>query len=134
VVVENIYRHMEQGATPMEAALKGSGEIGFTVVSISLSLIAVFLPLLLLGGIVGRLFREFSVTVSAAILVSMVISLTLTPMLSSRSCGRSPRITARSFHASRAPSRRWSTPMAVASTSCCATGSRPCWSSSARWR
>jgi hydrophobe/amphiphile efflux-1 (HAE1) family protein len=84
VVVENIYRHMEQGATPMEAALKGSGEIGFTVVSISLSLIAVFLPLLLMGGIVGRLFREFSVTVSAAILVSMVISLTLTPMLSSR--------------------------------------------------
>jgi multidrug efflux pump len=84
VVVENIHRHLEQGASPIEAALKGSSEIGFTVVSISLSLIAVFIPLLLMGGIVGRLFREFSVTVSAAILVSMAISLTLTPMLSSR--------------------------------------------------
>ena len=83
VVVENIYRHIEQGASASEAALKGAGEIGFTVVSISLSLIAVFIPLLLMGGIIGRLFREFSVTVSAAILVSMVISLTLTPMLSS---------------------------------------------------
>jgi multidrug efflux pump subunit AcrB len=84
VVVENIYRYLEQGMPPRQAALTGSGEIGFTVVSISLSLIAVFLPLLLMGGILGRLFREFSVTVSAAILVSMVISLTLTPMLSSR--------------------------------------------------
>jgi hydrophobe/amphiphile efflux-1 (HAE1) family protein len=84
VVVENIYRYLEQGMSPLQAALKGSAEIGFTVVSISLSLIAVFLPLLLMGGIIGRLFREFSVTVSAAVLVSMVISLTLTPMLSSR--------------------------------------------------
>jgi hydrophobe/amphiphile efflux-1 (HAE1) family protein len=84
VVVENIYRYLERGASPMQAALKGASEIGFTVVSISLSLIAVFIPLLLMGGIVGRLFREFAVTVSAAILVSMVISLTLTAMLSSR--------------------------------------------------
>jgi hydrophobe/amphiphile efflux-1 (HAE1) family protein len=84
VVIENIYRHIENGASPMEAALKGSNEIGFTVVSISLSLVAVFIPLLLMGGIVGRLFREFAVTVTAAILVSMVVSLTLTPMLSSR--------------------------------------------------
>jgi hydrophobe/amphiphile efflux-1 (HAE1) family protein len=84
VVIENIYRYIEQGASPMEAALKGSREIGFTVVSISLSLVAVFIPLLLMGGIIGRLFREFAVTVSAAILVSMVISLTLTPMLSAR--------------------------------------------------
>jgi hydrophobe/amphiphile efflux-1 (HAE1) family protein len=84
VVIENIYRYIEQGASPMEAALKGSGEIGFTVVSISLSLVAVFIPLLLMGGIIGRLFREFAVTVSAAILVSMVVSLTLTPMLSAR--------------------------------------------------
>jgi len=83
-VVENIYRYIEKGASPMEAALKGSSEIGFTVVSISLSLVAVFIPLLLMGGIIGRLFREFSVTVSAAILVSMAVSLTLTPMLSSR--------------------------------------------------
>jgi multidrug efflux pump subunit AcrB len=84
VVVENIYRYLEKGAAPMEAALKGSSEIGFTVVSISLSLVAVFIPLFLMGGIIGRLFREFAVTVSAAILVSMAISLTLTPMLSSR--------------------------------------------------
>jgi hydrophobe/amphiphile efflux-1 (HAE1) family protein len=84
VVVENIYRYLEQGMSPLQAALRGAGEIGFTVISISLSLIAVFLPLLLMGGILGRLFREFAVTVSAAILVSMVISLTLTPMLSSR--------------------------------------------------
>src|SRR3984893_6515407 len=82
VVIENIYRHLENGATPMQAALNGSSEIGFTVVSISLSLVAVFIPLLLMGGIVGRLFREFSVTVSAAILVSMAVS--LMPMLSSR--------------------------------------------------
>ncbi|MGZ5121055.1 MAG: efflux RND transporter permease subunit, partial [Burkholderiales bacterium] len=82
VVIENIYRHIENGASPMQAALNGSNEIGFTVLSISLSLVAVFIPLLLMGGIVGRLFREFSVTVAAAILVSMLVSLTLTPMLS----------------------------------------------------
>jgi hydrophobe/amphiphile efflux-1 (HAE1) family protein len=84
VVIENIFRHIENGASPAEAALNGSSEIGFTVVSISLSLVAVFIPLLLMGGIVGRLFREFSVTVTAAILVSMVVSLTLTPVLASR--------------------------------------------------
>jgi hydrophobe/amphiphile efflux-1 (HAE1) family protein len=84
VVIENIFRHIENGASPMQAALNGSSEIAFTVVSISLSLVAVFIPLLLMGGIVGRLFREFSVTVTAAILVSMVVSLTLTPVLASR--------------------------------------------------
>lgn len=82
VVIENIYRHIENDASPMQAALNGSREIVFTVLSISLSLVAVFIPLLLMGGIVGRLFREFSVTVTAAILISMVVSLTLTPMLS----------------------------------------------------
>ncbi len=84
VVVENIYRHLEAGTTPLQAALKGAREIGFTVVSISISLIAVFIPLLLMGGIIGRLFREFAVTVTAAIVVSVVVSLTLTPMLCSR--------------------------------------------------
>jgi hydrophobe/amphiphile efflux-1 (HAE1) family protein len=84
VVVENIYRHIEAGLPPMLAALKGASEIGFTVLSISISLVAVFIPLLLMGGIVGRLFREFAVTVAAAIAVSVVVSLTLTPMLSSR--------------------------------------------------
>jgi multidrug efflux pump subunit AcrB len=84
VVVENIYRHIEDGLTPVEAALKGAREIGFTVLSISVSLVAVFIPLLLMGGIIGRLFREFAMTVTAAIAVSVVVSLTLTPMLCSR--------------------------------------------------
>jgi hydrophobe/amphiphile efflux-1 (HAE1) family protein len=84
VMLENIYRHIEEGMGPMEAALKGAGEIGFTIVSISLSLIAVFIPLLLMGGIVGRLFREFAMTVAIAVLVSAFISLTLTPMMCSR--------------------------------------------------
>jgi multidrug efflux pump len=81
VVTENITRHLEKGLSPIEAALVGSKEIGFTVLSISLSLVAVFIPLLLMGGIVGRLFREFAVTLAVAILVSMVISLTTTPMM-----------------------------------------------------
>jgi multidrug efflux pump len=81
VVLENISRHLEAGMPRVEAALKGASEVGFTVISITLSLIAVFLPLLLMGGIVGRLFREFALTLSLAILISMVISLTTTPML-----------------------------------------------------
>jgi len=81
VVTENISRHLEDGMAPFAAALAGVREIGFTVVSISLSLVAVFIPILFMGGIVGRLFREFAVTLSAAILVSMVVSLTTTPML-----------------------------------------------------
>jgi len=84
VMLENIYRHVEDGMTPMEAALKGAGEIAFTIVSISVSLVAVFIPLLLMGGIVGRLFREFAVTVTLTIGVSVIVSLTLTPMLCSR--------------------------------------------------
>ena len=84
VVVENIYRHIEHGMAPFEAALKGSREIGFTVLSISFSLIAVFIPLLLMGGIIGRLFREFALTVTASIAVSALVSLTLAPMLCSR--------------------------------------------------
>ena len=81
VVMENITRHMESGVKPYAAALQGAQEIGFTVFTISISLIAVFIPLLLMGGIVGRLFREFAVTISTAILVSMLISLTTTPMM-----------------------------------------------------
>jgi len=84
VMLENIDRHIEDGLSPMEAAVKGAGEIGFTIVSISLSLVAVFIPLFLMGGIVGRLFREFGITVSVTILVSMLVSLTLTPMMCSR--------------------------------------------------
>jgi multidrug efflux pump len=81
VVMENISRHLEDGMTPMAAALKGAQEIGFTVLTISISLVAVFIPLLFMGGIVGRLFREFAVTLSTAIVVSMIISLTTTPMM-----------------------------------------------------
>ncbi len=84
VMLENIWRHVEEGMQPMEAALKGAAEIGFTIVSISVSLIAVFIPLLLMGGMVGRLFREFAVTVTMTVVISMLVTLTLTPMLCSR--------------------------------------------------
>jgi hydrophobe/amphiphile efflux-1 (HAE1) family protein len=84
VMLENIFRHVEEGMKPMEAAIKGAGEIGFTIVSISFSLVAVFIPLLLMGGIVGRLFREFAVTVTVAVMVSAFVCLTLTPMMCSR--------------------------------------------------
>ena len=81
VVLENITRHIEDGMSPLEASLKGAGEVGFTVLSMSISLIAVFIPILLMGGIVGRLFREFAMTISIAILISLAISLATTPMM-----------------------------------------------------
>src|SRR3954454_11076814 len=83
VVIENVHRYLEEGLSPMEAAVKGAGEIGFTIVSITLSLIAVFIPLFLMGGYVGLLFREFAVTVSVSLVLSLVIALTLTPMMCS---------------------------------------------------
>jgi hydrophobe/amphiphile efflux-1 (HAE1) family protein len=104
VVIENIVRHMEEGAAPFEAALKGAGEIGFTIVSITLSLIAVFIPLFLMGGYVGLLFREFAVAVSVALVLSLLISLTLTPMMcayllkpESKEHGRLYRLSERGF-------------------------------------
>ncbi len=84
VMLENIWRHVEEGMRPMEAALKGAREIGFTIVSISVSLMAVFIPLLLMGGMVGRLFREFAVTVVMTVVISVLVTLSLTPMLCSR--------------------------------------------------
>src|SRR5205814_344543 len=84
VMLENIVRHIEHGMRPFEAALKGAREIGFTIISITFSLIAVFIPVLLMGGIVGRVFREFAVSISVAIIVSGFVSLTLTPMLCAR--------------------------------------------------
>ena len=84
VVLENIMRHVEEGIPPMEAALRGAKEVGFTVLSMSLSLVAVFLPVLLMGGIIGRLFREFAATLSIAVIISLLVSLTVTPMLASR--------------------------------------------------
>jgi multidrug efflux pump len=84
VVIENIVRHIEGGLSPMQAALKGSQEIGFTIVSITLSLIAVFIPLFLMGGYIGKLFQEFAITVSVSLVLSLIISLTLTPMMCAR--------------------------------------------------
>ena len=118
VVLENVTRHREAGLPPLEAALRGAREIGFTVFSISVSLIAVFIPILLMGGIVGRLFREFAMTLSAAILISLVVSLTTTPMMcatvlgasSDTSRGRLYRISERFFegmHRAYAESLAW---------------------------
>ncbi|URQ59640.1 multidrug efflux RND transporter permease subunit MdtC [Pantoea alhagi] len=96
VVLENISRHIEAGMKPLQAALQGVREVGFTVLSMSISLVAVFIPLLLMGGLVGRLFREFAVTLSVAIMISLVISITLTPMmcawlLKAKRAGSQPR-------------------------------------------
>lgn len=84
VVLENVTRHMEEGMTPWQATLRGAREVGFTVLSMSISLVAVFIPMLLMGGLVGRLFHEFAVTLSVAVLVSLVVSLTTTPMMCAR--------------------------------------------------
>ena len=128
VMLENIYRHIEEGMRPMEAALKGAGEIGFTIVSISLSLIAVFIPLLLMGGIVGRLFREFAMTVTIAVVVSCdrvadadaddVLALPA-PRLRPARVGVSDRRALLPGDARRLPPHRW--------TSRCGTSSSPCW-------
>ena len=84
VMIENIVRHMEEGDSPFQAALKGASEIGFTIISLTLSLIAVFIPLLFMTGLVGRMFREFALTLTIAVVVSAIVSLTLTPMMCSR--------------------------------------------------
>jgi multidrug efflux pump len=88
VVMENTMRHIEAGMSRWQAAIVGAQEVGFTVLSMSLSLIAVFIPFQLIGGLVGRLFREFTVTLSVAILISLVVSLTTTPMMCARLLGR----------------------------------------------
>ena len=90
VVVENIHRHLEAGVPMQQAALKGSAEVGFTVLSIGVSLVAAFIPLLFMGGVVGRLFSEFAITVAAAIAISVITALTLAPMLASRWMSRAP--------------------------------------------
>src|SRR5260370_28841001 len=84
VMIETIDRYLEQGDSPLDAALKGSGQIGFTIISLTVSLIAVLIPLLFMGDIVGRLFREFAITLSVTILISAAVSLTLTPMMCSK--------------------------------------------------
>src|SRR5258707_653563 len=84
VMIENIARFVEKGEPPMQAALKGAKQIGFTIISLTISLIAVLIPLLFMGDVVGRLFHEFAITMAVAILISAVVSLTLTPMLCAR--------------------------------------------------
>ncbi|QXG26900.1 MdtB/MuxB family multidrug efflux RND transporter permease subunit [Pseudomonas viridiflava] len=91
VMLENISRHIEEGETPLQAALKGAKQIGFTLISLTLSLIAVLIPLLFMADVVGRLFREFAITLAVAILISLVVSLTLTPMMCARLLKREPR-------------------------------------------
>jgi len=111
VMIENIVRYIEEGETPMRAALRGSGQIGFTIVSLTFSLIAVLIPLLFMGDIVGRLFREFAVTLSVTILVSAVVSLTLTPMMCSRLLKHTPAASQGSFY--RASERAFDAVIAV---------------------
>ena len=91
VMIENISRYIEEGEPPMEAALKGAEQIGFTIVSLTVSLIAVLIPLLFMGDVVGRLFREFAVTLAVTIVISAVVSLTLTPMMASRILKQNPK-------------------------------------------
>ncbi len=101
VMIENISRYLEEGMAPMEAALKGAGQIGFTIVSLTVSLIAVLIPLLFMGDVVGRLFREFAVTLAVTIIISAVVSLTLTPMMSARILRHIPeKEQSRFYHAS----------------------------------
>jgi multidrug efflux pump len=98
VMIENISRYIEEGEPPMDAALKGAEQIGFTIVSLTVSLIAVLIPLLFMGDVVGRLFREFAVTLAVTIVISAVVSLTLTPMMSRAFCGMSPRNSRDAFY------------------------------------
>ena len=136
VVIENITRYLEQGMTPFEAAMKGSQEIGFTVLSMSTSLIAVFIPILLMGGIVGRLFREFAVTLSVAIAVSLVVSLTTTPMMCAKFLRQhNPSERSRALPLRRARSSTGCWPATTAACAgCSATRTWCCSSPSAPWR
>ena len=128
VVIENISRYLEQGLSTLEAAFRGAREIGFTVLSMSTSLIAVFIPILLMGGIVGRIFREFAVTLSVAVAISMIVSLTTTPAMCAKFLksekdqkhGWFARTSERGFNSA------CTTAMRAACAGSCAT-SRSCW-------
>ena len=91
VMIENIARYVEEGETPLEAALKGSRQIGFTIISLTVSLIAVLIPLLFMGDVVGRLFHEFAITLAVTIVISAVVSLTLVPMMCAQAAAPAPR-------------------------------------------
>ena len=135
-MIENIARHIEEGEKPIAGGAEGRREIGFTIISLTVSLIAVLIPLLFMGDVVGRLFREFAVTLAITILISAVVSLTLVPMLSARWLKRTPKEShgrpisatpAAAFDQLIAPLR----PRAQLGAG--APGARPCWSRSARW-
>ena len=136
VMIENIARYIEEGDSPLEAALKGAEQIGFTIVSLTVSLIAVLIPLLFMGDIVGRLFREFAVTLAVTILVSAVVSLTLTPMMCAKllqAPGPSRAEPVLSRVRSAVLTRvidRYGTHAALGAA---APDARRCWSPSARW-
>ena len=126
VMIENIVRHLEDGEKPLQAALDGAREIGFTVISLTLSLIAVFIPLLFMTGLVGRMFREFALTLTIAVVVSAIVSLTLTPMMCGRAAAasaarRASNWFARAFNWVMEPSSRAT---GAASNGCCATSAR----------
>ena len=135
VMIENVVRYIEQGVPPLEAAYRGAGQIGFTIVSLTVSLIAVFIPLLFMTGVVGRLFKEFSVTLSVAVVVSAVVSLTLTPMMCGRllrpASARAPRPAG-----ARSPRRRstrcWRV-TGAALTGRCGASRWCCWSAARHW-
>ena len=128
VMIENIVRHIEKGESPMQAALEGAREIGFTVISLTLSLIAVFIPLLFMTGLVGRMFREFALTLTIAVVISAVVSLTLTPMMCSRMLRHERRAGERPAGALlQRPASTGSSPATTAASSgCCATSAPRC--------
>ena len=128
VMIENIVRYIEEGERPFDAALKGAGQIGFTIISITFSLIAVFIPLLFMGGIVGRLFREFAVVVTVAVIMSAFVSLTLTPVMCARFLKRETEPQARPAEPDGRGCLRG---RACASTTAACNGS--CATSSRRW-
>ena len=134
VMIENIARYIEEGETPLEAALKGSEQIGFTIVSLTVSLIAVLIPLLFMGDIVGRLFREFAVTLSVTILVSAVVSLTLTPMMCARLLRAEPEATGRASIGLPSASSADHRPLRPhAAVGAAPPAHHPAWSPSAPW-
>ena len=132
VMIENVFRNLEKGMSPLRAAIEGARQIGFTVISISVSLVAAFMPLLFMGGVVGRLFREFSLTLTFAIAISTVVSLSLTPMICAHFVRAAPSPDATWFD--RAGRRRAAAHdrglLGRRSTSCCATACSRCWCSS----
>ena len=136
VMIENIVRHMEDGEDPFEAALDGASEIGFTVISLTVSLIAVFIPLLFMTGLVGRMFREFALTLTIAVVTSAVVSLTLTPMMCSRLLRHASTEAPRGHIVTRisppASTDRWNS-TGAASNGCCATKPSRFWSRPPRW-